>query len=1134
MQFIARTLFFIEGKINLKQKLKQYFPILSILVVSLLFLSILSYVGFKSEIVQQTTKEKTKNIQYVLVNEDKGAVFEGKKYNLGADFVTLINQDTTNRWETTTRDLASRGVEEGQFDAQIIIPQNFSERLLSLQSVNPEKALVEYQVREGQNELTNQAIQGKINDILKDFNQRIVQMYFSSIIGNLTEAQQNVNQMVGLEITHKNTLEQTIYLPFKDVPTNFAGVIDTASILDEENIQFTSEQEAFVELVKRLMEANNAALEENSQSTENIQKSVDDYADEANEKLEASIKQFNEQFEVQKEQLENQWQNDLHGYKRQYDHFDDSINNQLGLFFTKGTDGSDDLGVYANFLTNASIFKETQSKTIKELTNRIADLENQVVELTTLKEDIAEKYYNDRTATPETATEDQVKLAISNLLSPIEKESEIKDDGKYIQAVNEKLMDLQNAAFPSATDFPLLLNSLSTAGLLSQAERDKLTASYQIVTHYNPTLTGNGNQFHLLSTTPKENLSSIFTVKNTVGVSLKPGKKQILDFSYSFNAGSSGTIEIINLEAIRASLEQQMIANLSGSDYTAIVAINGTQLVSNVVLKGNASTPPQVPVMDQMTYTFDSQIKWVYPNDTSSNEYFQCNYSWQLDGTSTSGQLAAYIDKDQPLKQDLPELFHLFTNLISTAEKLTTIYADPTMLDVNNFSAYIVSNPGKPFSELATPNSVYWLYNNVTDSKKIAQISDSLFENYKGNGDSLYANVEEQISKLETTIGTTDDKNEGENLTLYGTLNLMTVPDTMLQEALLLKEWYDSANQEINETYQSWTETEKVNATSIITETNPHPDKNETTVIHSETESLIKNIQTLASTSRETAKTTEEAAAKVKDVAPTIQVLKESTDKVKTNTNDILVDLDETVTDVQQKTEDNSKYAEAFDQVLSNTKNGGSDNKTVFNFLSNPIQEKGEFGKTRQTSLIPYYATTIAAFVIVLVAIAMQRYMKPREMSQEDLLLNPSRAWYNTANVFIILLSSVILSGAFALILSIVVRLNAKIDWFSYAFLVLFAGLLITIGCMRQFRLLTLYLSGAIVGLFFMLTPLLGIATKTGTVTNILYRVSPLQNIQNGFAALLNGGSIGWVSYLILIILALSGVLLNFWVKPEN
>jgi type VII secretion EsaA-like protein len=1118
-----------------KNKLKKYLPIISITIGSILFLSILSYIGFKSDNIQKTSNEKITKMQYVLVNEDKGTFFEGKKYALGNDFVTLINQDTANRWETTTRDIASRGVADGQFDAQIIIPQDFSERLLSLQSMNPEKALVEYQVREGQNEITNQAIQGKVNDILKDFNQRIVQMYFSSIVGNLSEAQQNVNQIVGLEIDHKDNLEKTIYLPFKEVPTNFSSVIDTASILDEENKMFTSEQQAFVESVKQLMDSNNSGLEANSQTTEEVQKSVDDYADEANEKLETSIKQFNEQFELQKEQLENQWQNDLKGYKSQYDSFDDSIKNQFGLFFTKGSEEANDTGVYADFLKNAYAFKETQSNRIEELSNEIKELEKQVADLTVLKEDVAEKYYNDRSADPATATEDQVKLAISKLVSPVDKESEIKEDGAYLTSVRNELTQLQNSALPSSTDFPILLDTLLNNGLLSQGASDKLSAAYTIVTHYDPALTGNGNQFNILSTTPKQDISSVFTTTNTVEINLTPGTNRYLQFSHTFGPESSGTVEVTNLEIIRGDLERKIIANLSGSDYTATVTNEGTQLNIAIIPKNTGSSGPvKAPAQSQMSYTFDSEITWTYPNDYSSNEYVQCHYSWTSNRSKTSGQLAAYIDKDQPLKQDLAELFNLFTTLTSTAEKLTTIYADPSQQDVISFAENISNHPDKSFNELATPDSVYWLYDNVTDSKKVSQISDSLYENYRENGTSLYNDIVEQINKLNATIGTSTDKNEDGTMTLYGTLNLMNVPDMMLQDASVLGSWFDNANQEIEKTYSSWNETERVAPETIITETNAHPDKNDTTAINATTENLVKSIQTLASSSKETAKATEESAAKVKDIAPTIQNLKESTNKVQTNAEGILTNLDKTVAEMDEKTTDNAKYAKTFDKVLSNTKNGGSDNATVFNFLSNPIQDKGDFGETRQNSLIPYYATIIAAFMIVLVAVAMQKYMKQRKVSEIDLLMNPSRAWYNMSNVIVILFNSVALSIAFALNLSFIVGMNAKGAWFSYAFLVLLAGLLLTLGFMRQFRILTLYVSGAILGLFFMLTPLLGVATKTGTITNILYRVSPLQNIQNGFTALLNGGSIGWISYLSLVILALSGILLNFWVNPEE
>lgn len=87
---------------------------------------------------------------------------------------------------------------------------------------------------------------------------------------------------------------------------------------------------------------------------------------------------------------------------------------------------------------------------------------------------------------------------------------------------------------------------------------------------------------------------------------------------------------------------------------------------------------------------------------------------------------------------------------------------------------------------------------------------------------------------------------------------------------------------------------------------------------------------------------------------------------------------------------------------------------------------------------------------------------------------------------------------------------------------------------MRQFKKTTLYVYGALLGLFFMLTPLLGITTKTGSLSNLLYRFSPLQNIQNGFTFLINGGKIGWLTYLVLVILLILGIVLNLFVQPEE
>ncbi|WP_412030627.1 type VII secretion protein EsaA, partial [Enterococcus faecalis] len=288
---------FSKGEKIMERKIKKSIPFGLAILASFLLLLFFIQLGFKDDNVTRSSNDQTMKMQYALVNEDKGASFEGKRYALGSDFVTLINKDTTNRWETTTRNIATSGVENGQFDAQIIIPQDFSEKLLSLQAVNPEQVSIEYQVRDGQNELMNQAIQDKVNTILKDFNQRVIQMYFSSIVGNLVTAQQNVNQITDTQVLYQKQLEENVYQPFKEIPTNYTTVLSTASILDEDNKSFTTEQEAFVKSVQTLLENNNKSLESSKETTTAVKKSVDDYSKEANKKIKKSVEQFNEQFE---------------------------------------------------------------------------------------------------------------------------------------------------------------------------------------------------------------------------------------------------------------------------------------------------------------------------------------------------------------------------------------------------------------------------------------------------------------------------------------------------------------------------------------------------------------------------------------------------------------------------------------------------------------------------------------------------------------------------------------------------------------------------------------------------------------------------------------------------------------------
>jgi len=171
---------------------RKWIPMAAAFGVALVFLFGYAYFSFFRTWTAGNANISLQNINYVLVNEDRGAEFNGIEYNLGSEFVNLVNQDPALLWHTASRSVATAGLDSGAYDVMIILPQNFSENLLSLQSFTPERARVFYEVRIGHSDTVRAHVLETVGLVLRDFNNRVIQMYFSSILGNLFEAQQNV------------------------------------------------------------------------------------------------------------------------------------------------------------------------------------------------------------------------------------------------------------------------------------------------------------------------------------------------------------------------------------------------------------------------------------------------------------------------------------------------------------------------------------------------------------------------------------------------------------------------------------------------------------------------------------------------------------------------------------------------------------------------------------------------------------------------------------------------------------------------------------------------------------------------------------------------------------------------------
>ncbi|MFS9027131.1 type VII secretion protein EsaA [Streptococcus sp. OMI870] len=148
----------------------------------------------------QTTENTKLNI--AVVNEDKAVKLNDKEYNLGASYVKNIERDNSQNWSVLPRGAAESGLADGKYQLMIVIPSDFSEKVLEVNAVNAEKTTVTYKVNAAGNSQVENEANKVAKDIVSDLNSQLVDMYMVSILSNLYTAQKNVETSNKIQSTN--------------------------------------------------------------------------------------------------------------------------------------------------------------------------------------------------------------------------------------------------------------------------------------------------------------------------------------------------------------------------------------------------------------------------------------------------------------------------------------------------------------------------------------------------------------------------------------------------------------------------------------------------------------------------------------------------------------------------------------------------------------------------------------------------------------------------------------------------------------------------------------------------------------------------------------------------------------------
>ncbi|MDM5186890.1 YhgE/Pip domain-containing protein [Bacillus sp. DX4.1] len=115
----------------------------------------------------------TKDVPIAVSNEDVGSNLRGKDINIGNEIIDSLKDNKNLGWKFVDEEQAIDGVKHGEYYASITIPKDFSEKIATVISDNPQKPELEYFVNEKVNaiapKITAKGASGITEEVSKNF-----------------------------------------------------------------------------------------------------------------------------------------------------------------------------------------------------------------------------------------------------------------------------------------------------------------------------------------------------------------------------------------------------------------------------------------------------------------------------------------------------------------------------------------------------------------------------------------------------------------------------------------------------------------------------------------------------------------------------------------------------------------------------------------------------------------------------------------------------------------------------------------------------------------------------------------------------------------------------------------------------
>ncbi|WP_240523108.1 type VII secretion protein EsaA [Bacillus pseudomycoides] len=1119
---------------------KIKWSILLFIILALVFATGTAYLALNKKLKKEDEKS-TPKMTVALVNEDQGTVFEGNKIAFGDQFIKNINKDNNQQWYVVSRGVAENGLKNNNYNMMIVIPNDFSRKAVSIHAEAPEKLTLSYKVNAtGNKELKTEA-EKTAASILEDFNRRIIDVYFASIIGKLQAAQDNIGTIVDKEQAHMKVYKTDVHNPLANYTQQFKTVQDYTGVSVNSFKGFEGVLQRFGQTIDEGAKSNATYLGgfdnlQNLQTGNNLL--ANNFSNQLNQfnsdlstndvlkqlsALESANKVIASHFNDSDKQSNaltdstaiQQYLADVTNKMKSYDeeladklkkNIQETINEKLKAKLS----GNKTKEIYLNTLMQQP--DNQINEQIKSLINKLASMDVEEIDRLTLPDEtktqlknvvqVSKKYGEENSFHYEGSNDIPLENTIKNIKKGLATDGIIFEDKEKVAKMDgEQMFNLQlpeGFELYSSTEALMINGQDYTAdylsngsvklpsreeGELSVGVRVKLSDENAKIDVFTP-VTWKWNLTHTHEKTPTETkpVDPPTEGQETTGEN---------------NKQSNQVVKLTNRTKTPVHSIKQLTDSKTGSETKEPNKDGNKNPGGGTTNPGGGTTNPGGGTTNPGGGTTDPGGGTTNPGEGDkkvetierTNDHIVHQKMEVLSPASSEGLIKDAVNTVKNY-EELSGLYELYYGLDMKTEDLSGKLEKQALKD------------------LATSKSLYYMLNkqNVLDI-----ITGLVSSEIQAEVTSEMNQVKQKINDLQLLAKNVNQNSDRLAETLKQTSEQANVMNTNLAEYLNGAMKWREGSLKLMEEQRTIVSSREGEQTAIL-------------ALDTGLKSLVTQSQSLAESSKGTLLASDE-------VYKTFDQINNQAKEIQDSGVTMVSKADTLLNDLTDKVSDDKSFAKNFSKVLANSRVGERQNEQLYKFLANPVLKQNDGVITAGNAFTPYLIVLVCFIVSLFTSYAIANQERKRHQ-QDDFEEKSSILDMNlpiTAITFGIAIVEGVIIGIIAGKL-LEFSGNQRLIWIAFITITMMAFVFVSTYLLRQAKMIGMFILLTSLSLYLFLTEAVGVKVTKTSYLGKLREFSPLQYIEDFLNNFISGKNDGHVTFAVLLVIAIVGFIINLFV----